>query len=338
MHFGEPKMFLLFWAVIVLGLFLRWSLQNRTLKMRRFVEAKLLPDVLQHFDAQRIVVKYILLISTVILSVVALARPQWGFEWQQIKRRGTDILLVVDTSRSMLTRDVKPNRLERTKLAVKDLVKNLNGDRIGLIAFAGEAFLLCPLTVDYNGFLLSLEDLDAGSIPRGGTNLDVAIKTALKQYQETPNQYKAVIVVTDGDNLEGDPIAAAELAKKEGVRVYTVGIGTKEGELIQIVNEQGALEFLKDKDGNFVKSRLNEKLLEEIALKTQGVYVRAAGAQFGLDLLYEKEISKIEKREFDAKMEKKYHERFQLPLTLAFILLVMETCVSTRKQQKQSVL
>ena len=136
-----------------------------------------------------------------VFSIVALARPQWGFEWHEIKREGLDILIVIDTSKSMLTQDVKPNGLERTKLAVKDLLRRLEGDRIGLIAFAGDAFLVCPFTVDYSGFLLSLNDLDVATVQRGGTNIGRAIDVALKGYGEIKNKYKAMVIITDGDNL-----------------------------------------------------------------------------------------------------------------------------------------
>lgn len=337
MRFAQPDMLWLLWGIIPLWFILRGLLIRREKMMQRFVAAHLLPDIVRHFDHRRLMLKNFLFVFVFIFAIIALARPQWGFEWEELKRKGVDIILVVDTSKSMLTQDVKPNRLERTKLAIRDLVKKLKGDRIGLIAFAGDAFLMCPLTVDYAGFLLSLDDLSIGSVPRGGTNMEAAILTALKEYDETPNSYKAVIVVTDGDNLEGNPAKAVEAARKQEVRVYTVGIGTREGELIQVSNERGEKEFLKDKAGNYVKSRLNEKLLEEIALKTQGAYVRAAGAEFGLDVLYEKEISKIEKREFDAKMEKKYFERFQWPVAAVLILLVGEICIPTRQRKSSAV-
>jgi Ca-activated chloride channel family protein len=190
-----------------------------------------------------------------------------------------DILIVIDTSKSMLTTDVKPNRLERTKLAVKDLVKKLNGDRIGLLAFAGDAFLICPLTVDYGGFLMSLDDINVGTIPRGGTAIGKALENAIKGFDNTPSQYKAIIVLTDGENLEGDPIHWAKEAKQKGIKVFCVGIGTQDGELIQIENDKGEKEFLKDSSGNFVKSRLDESLLQQIALETGGAYVQASGIE-----------------------------------------------------------
>lgn len=334
MHFAQPNMFYLLWGVILLMLFLAWGLLHRQKIMEKFVQSHLMKEVAIGFGLLRLRLKNIFLILVFILSIAALARPQWGFEWQEIKHKGIDILVAVDTSKSMLAQDVKPNRLERTKLAIKDLVRKLKGDRIGLIAFAGEAFLVCPLTVDYNGFLLSLNDLSIDTIPQGGTNIARAIEETIGSYTEAAHQDKAVIIITDGDNLEGDPIAVAKKASEKGIKIYTIGIGTKEGELIQIPGVSGSTEFLKDTDGNFVKSRLNESLLEKISLITAGAYIKASGAQFGLDLIYEKDLAKLEKRDMESKMERKYYERFQISLALASVLLMVETCLGTRRKTK----
>ncbi len=330
MNFVQGQLLHLLWFVPVVGFLLFKAVSRRKKIMGRFVETKLIKDVALGFDVSRWRWKNILLLAVIVFSILALSRPRWGFEWEEVKRKGIDILVVVDVSKSMLTQDVKPNRLERTKLAVKDLLRKLKGDRIGLMAFAGDAFLLCPLTVDYNGFMLSLNDLAPDIIPVGGTNIAKAVTEAMKGYDKTSNQYKAIIVVTDGDNLEGEPLKVAQKAKEEGIKIYTVGIGTQEGELIQIGNG----EFLKDEQGNYVKSRLNEKLLQQIALTTGGAYVKAGGAQFGLDLIYERELAKLEKRDIESKREKKYYERFQIPLALALLLLVGETCLGARRDER----
>jgi Ca-activated chloride channel family protein len=234
----------------------------------------------------------------------------------------------------MLTEDVKPNRLERAKLAVKDLLKKLKGDRIGIIAFAGDAFLTCPLTADYGGFVLSLDDLAPDVIPRGGTNLGKALQESLKGYEDVASQYKAVIVLTDGENWEGDPIEWAKVAAQKKIRIYTVGIGTREGELIHMVKEDGEAGFVKDSAGNFVKSRLNETMLKEIAAVTGGAYVRSSGAELGLDYIYDNYLSRLEKRDIESKMEQHYYERFQIPLFLAFIFLVLEARLSLRRPKE----
>ncbi len=288
--------------------------------------------IAKSFDPKALRLKNILFFFVIALSILALARPQWGYEMRDMKRKGVDIMLVIDVSRSMLTQDVKPNRLERTKLAVKDLIKKLKGDRIGLIAFAGDAFLVCPLTVDYGGFLLSLEDLSPNTISRGGTNIAHALQEAIKEYGDGVNKHKALVLITDGDNLEEDPMPVVQKAKEKEIKVFCVGVGTQEGELIRVPNKDGQMDFLKDNQGNFVKSRLNESLLQRMALDTGGVYVRASGAQFGLDLLYDRELSRFEKKEFQTKSEKRYYERFQFPLAIVLLLLIIEMVVPTRKR------
>jgi Ca-activated chloride channel homolog len=333
MQFAQTYMFNLFLLAVAFAAMLFWLARYRSKRMKRFLEEQLQSEVAASFSRKMYIRKNILLVLVIVFSILALARPQWGFEWQQVKRKGLDILLVIDTSKSMLTEDVKPNRLERTKLAVKDLLKKLKGDRVGLIAFSGSAFLICPLTADYSGFLLSLDSLKADTIPRGGTNLGAAIEEGLKGYQDVPSQYKALVLLTDGENWEDDPSHWAKAAAEKKVRIYTIGIGTKEGELIRVPNENGEMAFLKDADGNFVKSRLNEQLLKEIAAVTGGAYVRASGAEFGLGYLYDNELSKLEKREIESQIEKKYFDRFQIPLALAFIFLLMETLLAARKPE-----
>lgn len=331
MRFAEPYILNWLWALLPIAGILFWFMKRKQRILERFASGPLLKEI-GNMDPQREFQKMILIIFIISWSIIALARPQWGYEWQEIKHQGLDIVVAIDVSKSMLTKDVNPNRLKRTKLAVQDLIKKLKGDRVGLVAFAGNAFLVCPLTVDYNGFLLSLQDLDTESVPRGGTNIGRAITEAIKEYDQTPSQYKVVIVVTDGENLEGDSLAAAKKAKAKGIRIYSVGIGTPEGELIQIIDIAGNPEFVKDENNNFVKSRLNEKLLQEIAFLTGGSYVRASGAEFGLDLIYDKELSKLERRDIESKMEKRYHERFQFPLALAIIFLLLETLLSMRSR------
>jgi Ca-activated chloride channel family protein len=334
MRFANPYILNFLWLLPVLTAGMTALLFRRKRFMARFVAANLLDDVASNWSYGRHRLKNILLIIVFLLSITALARPQWGYQWEEVKRKGLDILLVVDTSKSMLTQDVKPNRLERTKLAVKDLIKNLKGDRIGLVAFAGDAFMMCPLTADYGGFLLSLNDVDSSIIPRGGTNLGGAIDEAMRGYEKTPSQFKVIVVVTDGDNLEGDPLAVARKAKENGIKIFSVGVGTQEGDLVRYQDERGQWQFFKDEQGNFVKSRLNENLLQRIAYETGGAYVRSSGAEFGLDYIYQQHLSRLEKRDIQDKMQKKYYERFQFPLALALVFLLAGTFINIRRQER----
>ncbi len=331
MKFADFQNIHFFWLVILIAIFWVWAYRYKQRRLEKFAERKLLTELAASFYPQREILKRILIGFVMVFSILALMRPQWGYEWQELKHQGLDILVAIDTSKSMLTEDVKPNRLKRSKLAVQDLLKKLSGDRIGLIAFAGTAFSVCPLTVDYGGFSLSLADINTQTVPEGGTDVGSAIAQALKGYEKVPNKYKAVIIITDGENLEGDPLKKAKEAKEKGIKIFCVGIGTKEGELIRVPNDQGGQEFLKDKNGNFVKSRLNEDLLQQIALTTDGVYVRASGAEFGFDVIYER-LSQMEKREIKSTMEKRYHERFQWPLGVALLFLMAETLIPTRRK------
>jgi Ca-activated chloride channel family protein len=332
MRFAAITSAYLFWLIIALIGFLFWANSRKIKAFETFADKNLLATLLASFDIRKYRLKEAFIIVTLILTVFSLMRPQWGFKWQEIKRRGLDILVAVDVSKSMLAEDIKPNRLERTKLALADFVKHLKGDRIGLIAFAGSAFVQCPLTVDYSGFLLSAESLDINTIPKGGTSISSAIREAIKSYEGGLKKYKVLIIITDGEDHEGDPVKAAELAQKEGIKIFCIGIGTNEGELIPVADESGNKGYLKDRSGAVVKSRLDETTLQKIALTTGGSYVRASSREFGLDLIYKEKLSEMEKRELESKMAKQYEERFQIPLALAFLLLAAEFIISDRRR------
>ncbi len=332
MHFNNWENIYLLWLVVLLGIFMFWRLRKKQELREKFVEKKLLHEIANNIDLKKEIRQVVFILIAGIFSIIALMRPQWGFEWQEVKRQGVDVMIALDTSKSMLTQDVKPSRFERSKLAIRDLVKQLKGDRIGLIAFSGSSFLACPLTVDYNGFLMVLDDTDTKTISTGGTDLSLAVKEAIKGYKKSSSKNKALIIITDGEDLEGNVDEALKEAKEAGISIHCVGVGTKEGELIQVKDENGNNEFLKDKNGNFVKSRLNEDLLEKITLQSDGIYVRSSGAEFGLDVIYEKRLSKIEKQEVESKMEKRYFDRFQIPLAIAFLFLLWETLIGLRRK------
>jgi len=335
MKFANPEYLLWLWCVIPVIALMILAFINRRRALQQFAPGAVSRELSEvvHHRMRRL--QYGMFIVVLIFAVLALARPQWGFELREVHRQGVDILLAVDVSKSMLTKDVAPNRLERTRLAIRDLLEQLKGDRVGLIAFAGEAFTVCPLTSDYGGVLMSLADLDVQSIPRGGTQVSAAIKEAIRVYRDRPAQYKTLVILTDGDNLEGDPVAEARAARKDGMKIYTVGIGTREGELIRIPDGKGGQEFLKDRDGRVVKSRLNEALLQEIALATGGIYVRAGGAHFGLDEIYRREISKLDQTEFEAKMQRRYFERFQWPLSAACVGFIIALVLPQRRRNSE---
>ncbi|MGD2279026.1 MAG: VWA domain-containing protein [Candidatus Omnitrophota bacterium] len=332
MRFGSPHMFIWLWLFPGVVFFYAWAKRSRKRAIQRFASANAEAEIMKMYNPGRTRLKNVMLSAAVLLLLVALVRPQWGFRWYEVKRRGLDIIIALDTSNSMLAQDVLPNRLQRAKLGIRDLVRKLHGDRIGLVAFSGTAFLQCPLTVDYNGFLLSLDDITVNTIPVGGTSLSSAIYTSLRGFEGGENKQNILIIITDGEDLEGGVDRAVSKTKAERVKIYCVGIGTEQGELIPIENESGRKAFLKDSQGNIVKTKLGEEMLKKIALDTGGAYVRASGAEFGLDIIYEQEISKFEKHDFKAKMEKQYNERFQLPLALALILLFIEPLIGDRRK------
>lgn len=251
--------------------------------MSDFASERLLPELARTVSKTKILLKKALTIFGVLAVFAALARPQWGYRWEETKTRGIDIIFAIDTSNSMLAEDVKPNRLERAKLAVLDLVNILEGDRIGIVAFSGQAFLQCPLTLDYDAFRMSLEALDTEVIQRGGTNIAAAIDESEVAFSDTSN-HKIIVLISDGEELESSAMDKAKQAKERGVTIYTLGVGNAKGEFIPVRDENGRLTNLKDENGNLVKSRLNEEVLTKIAEETGGFYEPALRHRHGYNL------------------------------------------------------
>lgn len=307
--------------------FFWWAFRERERALATFVDAALLPTVVPDLDRRRRRVRAGLLTAALGAFALALAGPMWGFHWEEVHREGIDLVVALDTSKSMLATDVAPNRLARAKLAVQDLLAELAGDRIGLVAFAGSAFVQCPLTLDRNAFQESLAAIEVGLIPRGGTNLTEALETGLSAFEGTQGRHQAFVLITDGEDHEGTLDEAIKRAAERGVKIFTVGIGTAEGELIP--GEGGG--FLKDRKGQVIKSRLGEETLKKIAIDTGGVYLHAAGADLGLARLYEDHIATMEKRELASSLERRYEHRYQIPLLIGLVLLVAEAFVGDRR-------
>ncbi len=331
MQFGNPQSFWLLALAPVLVVFLVWAFRARRRALERFATQPLVQRLADSVRPAARRWKAVFIVTVVVLATLALTRPRWGFEWREVKHKGVDVFVLLDVSKSMLTEDVRPNRLTQAKYAVQDLLEKLRGDRIGLVAFAGTAFVQCPLTVDYEAFRLTLKDADPRIIPRGGTAIGAAIRTALKAFEAGEGRDHAIVLITDGEETESDALAAADEAAKAGVKIYAIGVGTAEGELIPVREEGKPMEFLKDREGKVVKSRLDEETLKQLALKTGGIYVRSAAGDFGMDTIYDKGIAQLRRTEYEARLQKRYFERFQWPLGLAFVLLVLESFVSDRR-------
>jgi len=299
--------------------------------LEQFVSVHLRGDLTRSVSRARIVAKRVLFAASLVLLCIALAEPQAGFRWEQVKRRGHDIIFAVDTSRSMLTPDVKPNRLARAKLAIDDFVSHLNGDAVGLVAFAGSAFLQTPITLDYGAFHESLSALDTNISPRGGTDITSAIQEADAALQRRAGSDKVMILVTDGEDLEGNALAAAKVAAKDGLKIFTVGVGSANGELIPLPADQGG-GFLKDNEGHLVKSRLDESGLKTLAEATGGSYAPLGAENQGLDTIYREALAPLAKHDLESRSQKIYTERYQWPLGASLALLICSLLLGTRRR------
>lgn len=333
MRFALPQVLWLLLLVPLLGAFLVWAWRTKERLIGQFVQSRLLAQLTVGVSKTRQQVRLGLLVSAVAFAVLAMARPQWGFSWEEVSQKGLDIVVAIDTSRSMLAADIPPNRLERAKLAALDLMKLAKNDRLGLVAFAGSSFLQCPLTLDEEAFRQSVVALDVNIIPQGGTAIAETIQTALAAFKEGEN-HKILVLLTDGEDHEDGAVAAAKSAAEKGLRIFTIGIGSADGELIRVRDEKGKLDFLKDDSGNVVKSKLNETLLQQIAGASGGFYLNLRGANT-MDVLYERGLAPLPKSEFNAKLMQRYHERFYWPLGIAIVLLVLEMFLPERQKVRR---
>ncbi len=319
-------------SILLLIFLYKEMYRRREKELQRFAASHLLGKLCANISSQRRLLKKILLVSAIFCCFAALAKPQYGFKWIDVKRKGIDILFAVDTSKSMLAEDVSPNRLKRAKFAIMDFVGQLEGDRVGLMPFAGSAFLMCPMTIDYSAFESSLEAIDTTIIPRGGTDLAKAIIEAESILTNEAN-HKILVLITDGENLEGDVLKAAKAAADKGMTVYTVGVGTSDGELIPL-NRNGKAGFVKDESGKFITSQLDESALTKIAEITGGLYVPLGVSGEGLQTIYLEKLSLIPKEELAEKRHKVALERFVWPLGAAIVLLMLEFMVGGRKSER----
>ncbi len=283
-----------------------------------------------------------ILLTVTGLLIFSLLQPRWGYDWQDITRRGIDLVALVDTSRSMLAADVAPSRLARGRRILEDLARRVRGDRIGLVAFSGSAFTLCPLTLDQGAFRMFINDLSTETIPRGGTDIAVGLYKAIATFDPKEDGHQAILLISDGENLEGDYRAAAQAAQEKGITIFTIGVGTPEGTPIQLETPTGTT-YLKDRQGNIVVTRLDETALQEIALLTGGAYHRAAPDGREIELIYEERIARMDGRELEETRRKIYRHRYQFPLALAWLLLTVQslfgdtTARGKRKRRDQAL-
>ncbi|HMP83687.1 MAG TPA: VWA domain-containing protein [Verrucomicrobiota bacterium] len=327
----------LLWLLVVIppamAAFFWWALRRKQALMTQFIQARLLPGLTVGLSPTRQKVRFALIIAAVALLIVALARPRWGFHYEEVHQRGLDIMVAIDTSKSMLATDLQPDRLSRAKLAALDLMQQAKTDRLGLVAFAGEAFLQCPLTSDDAVFRQCVEALDVNVVSRGGTAIAEAIRVAGDAFKEKDN-FKVLVIFTDGEDNEPGALEAAQVAGKDGMKIFTIGVGTPEGELLRVADNKGRIDYIRDEQGNVVKSRLNEELLRQIAGATEGgVYLPLSAKT--VDVLYENGLSQLPKSDQAMRLTKQYHEQFHWPLGLAVLLLLAEMVLPERKRKRR---
>ena len=328
--FSEPAWFFALAIVPVVAALYLWSQRRSDSLLSKVVAPRLRSQLAGTVSKGRRTLKSAVILAVFGLISLALARPQMGFVQREVKQRGRDVIVAIDTSRSMLATDVAPSRLARAKLAAQDLLRLVRGDRVGLVAFAGSAFLQAPLTLDYNAVFTSLEELDTAVIPKGGTNIAEAIRIAEQAFGKGEGQTRALVILTDGEELDADGVAAAKRAGELGVRVFTIGIGSAEGSLIPLPSDEGGTDFVRDTAGKPVQSKLDEKRLKEIA-KAGGGFYEPLGAEAARSI-FENGILKLEQAETGILSARQPIERYQWPLSMAVGLLALWLLLGDRKK------
>lgn len=320
MAFSTPVAFLLLALVPALVLFNAWAFRRKDARLARFAAASALPRLVRAVSRQRQMGKAMMLVACVGLVSLALTGPRLGYHWEEIATRGRDIVLAVDVSRSMLAEDVSPSRLERAKRKVVDLLKLFEGDRVGLVAFAGRAYVQCPLTLDYGALETLLQSLDPDSVSVPGTALGDAIDRSLEALGDKDRATRAIVLLTDGESFDGDPMAAATRAKERGVRVYALGIGKDSGAPLRLPDGG----FKKDASGNVILTKLDEKTLERVASVTGGELVRSVSSDEDIQEIHRHFQDAGPDRELKGGRRRLYEERYQWPLFFALLLLILE--------------
>jgi tetratricopeptide (TPR) repeat protein len=330
LRFAHPEYLWLLGAIPILALALfivhRWKKRL----LARFISESLFSQLVPDISGPRRVVKQTLLLAAMGLLILALANPQVGTRLEEVKRKGIDMFVALDVSLSMKAEDIRPSRLEKAKRDVSNLLRKLKGDRVGLIVFAGEAFVQFPLTVDYSAADLFINAVDVDAVPIPGTMIGAAIEKGLESFRKDLPTQKAIIVVSDGENTEGDISGATQKARELGVRVYTIGMGTVEGAAIPLYSGGQRVDYKRDRAGSIVLTKLDEPALQQIAAATGGVYRRATSGGDEIDDIFT-ELSSLEKTEMGSLQVTGYQDQFQYPLVAAVFFLVLEQFLSERK-------
>ncbi len=332
--FGHIEYLHLLWLVPAFALVQWHGFARQRSGLRRFASTHLIPWLTPSVSWTRQKVRTALVLVSTVLLVVALAGPRWGEREVQVLRRGVDVMVLLDVSRSMLADDCRPNRLEKAKQLIKDLLDASPGDRIGLICFAGKTTLACPLTPNYGWFRMALDDVDTRSAPRGGSDLAEAIRTAASKLGERPGNHKAILLITDGEDQDSDPQFAASYALEDHqIRTFAIGLGDGDiGRRIPVETDSG-IEFIKEQDGGEHYSKMNAALLEGIAGTGGGGFAVPAGtADIDMAEFYERIVAKLSPEQYETEEKQRYIERYQWFAAAALLLLMIETMMTDRKK------
>lgn len=322
------------WGLLIIPLltiFFIWSRIARKKALRRFGNEELMKLLMPFASASRPRFKFFVLMLALAFVIVGIARPQYGSKLKKVKREGIELVIALDVSNSMKAEDIQPNRLDRSKMAISRLVDRLKDDKIGLIVFAGDAYTQLPITTDYNSAKLFLNSVNTQIVPKQGTAIGAAIGLGIRSFTPDSKANKAIIIITDGENHEDDAVSAAKEAADNGMIVHTIGMGLPQGSPIPVLRN-GRKEYLKDREGNVVITKLDETMLEQIATSGNGIYVRANNAQVGLNTLFD-EINKLEKSEMDTLVYSEYEDQFQYFFAIALFLIVLEFFILDRKNR-----
>lgn len=334
-RFANPEYFYLYWLLPVMILFFVIVFKHKKKLLNRLGDEELIARLTSNVSRQKQFWKVFLIIFIYIVLVFALANPQIGTRLEEVKRKGIDIFIAVDVSKSMLAEDIAPNRLVKAKHEIESFINQLQGDRVGLIVFSGLAFVQCPLTLDYSAANLFLNDIDVGIIPQPGTAISQAIKTAMNSFSSRELKHKVLILITDGEDHEGDPVETAKEARKEGVVIYTIGIGSPQGAPIPEFNKYGnRIGYKKDKNGQIITTKLDVLTLEKVAFETGGKFYISSSGETELGKILE-EIASMEKKELASRRFTQFEDRFQYFLFAALVLLIIETLLSERRKIKK---
>ena len=330
-RFGNSEFLWVLLIIPVLALIFTWSRIARKRALKRFGHEQTMHVLMPFASKSRPVFKFIVLMLALAFFIVGAARPQFGSKLKKVQREGVELMIALDVSNSMMAEDIQPNRLERSKRAISRLIDRLEDDKIGLIVFAGEAYIQLPITSDYNSAKLFLNSVNTQIVPTQGTAIGSAINMAARSFSPEGESNKAIIVITDGENHEDDAVSAAEQAAENGMVVHTIGMGLPEGSPIPVLRN-GQKDYLKDNSGEVVITKLNETMLEKISSAGNGIYVRANNAQVGLNALFD-EINKLEKEEMESLVYSEYDDQFQYFFAIGLFLLLLEFVILERKNK-----